>query len=497
MEVLLAGMNIDTELLKDLVNSLRQAAISISNDQTTENKQLAEEIFTMLDADNLTPETIAAAYARISRDPRPVNQLREDSRLRIGKARRSNKSIIFGLGHSSIAEHAVFNLDVIGVTRYLSEYIQSHRLCSFTEKSQRYIKQDKDYIVPSELHGSSLAEEFEQFVLRRFNDYNKLCRIMREDLDHDPDQCGEDARYVLPLAVTTQMGVTLNARNLEKLLQQAASSDLIEFRTFGEKLFSVIDGVAPSLVKYTEGSSKNRELKKNLRTRFPFDDINNDNSNTEYNSDVKLISVTPDGDTVVARAYLSSLNGRSFTDSGIIESISNKSSLKTLFLEIFKTMESWESPPREFEYAEVFYELIISAAAYAQMKRHRMATMNTGPYDPDLGVTIPPVLKNTSAEQVIMQAAKESNDLADRLREIAPEALPYVYLACHRRRLLVKMNARELIHLSRLREDIHAQWDIRNISTEMIRQARVYLPGSMIMACGKHEYSEYKKQLSL
>jgi len=492
MEVLLAGMNIDSELLQEIIKSLRKAAISLDSEKNPDDKKLAEKIFNLLDADNITPETIAAAYARISRDPRPVDQLREDSRLRIGKARRSNRKIIFGLGHSSVAEHAVFNLDIIGITRYLSEYIQAHRLCSFTEKSQRYIRQNQDYFIPDELRSSSLKDEYIDFIKRRFNDYNELSRILHEDLGHDPELCGEDARYVLPLAVTTQMGMTTNARNLEKLLQQAASSNLSEFRSFGAKLFNVIEGVAPSLVKYTQASSAESDRRKHIKTMFFDADKTEKHDSTPEN--VKLIHVTPDGDQIVALAYIASANGASIINKSIASIIENN--LQSVFLKIFETMEPWESPPREFEYAEIMFELVISAAAYAQLKRHRMATIVTGDYDANLGLTVPPALKNSSGEKIIREAFKESNELADKIQLIAPSARSYAFLACHRRRLLIKMNARELIHLSRLREDIHAQWDIRELSSKMIRLARKKIPGCMILACGKHLFSDYKSKLN-
>ena len=67
------------------------------------------------DREFLTPETIAAAYARIS-EQRPVNELRALAMKEVEKARKSNRNIVFTMGHSSIAEHAVLNIDVIGVS---------------------------------------------------------------------------------------------------------------------------------------------------------------------------------------------------------------------------------------------------------------------------------------------------------------------------------------------------------------------------------------------
>ncbi|MCK5259920.1 MAG: FAD-dependent thymidylate synthase, partial [Candidatus Omnitrophica bacterium] len=105
MEVILAGYNVDTDVLSELSGG----------------KEARED---------LTPEVLSAAYARISRDPRPINELRIDSRNEIERARRSNSSIIFKMGHHSVAEHAVFNLDILGISRFAMEELEKFRLCS-------------------------------------------------------------------------------------------------------------------------------------------------------------------------------------------------------------------------------------------------------------------------------------------------------------------------------------------------------------------------------
>ncbi len=70
MKVYLAGYNIDTNVLKELEEKAGKR-------------------------DDVTPEVISAAYARISRDPRPINEIREDSRVEVERSRRSNSTIIF------------------------------------------------------------------------------------------------------------------------------------------------------------------------------------------------------------------------------------------------------------------------------------------------------------------------------------------------------------------------------------------------------------------
>jgi thymidylate synthase ThyX len=57
----------------------------------------------------------------------------------------------------------------------------------------------------------------------------------------------------------------------------------------------------------------------------------------------------------------------------------------------------------------------------------------------------------------------------------------------------MKLNARELYHLARLRTDEHAQWDIRELSEKMLKQARKVMPLTLMMACGKDSFDKLYK----
>ncbi len=106
MKVILAGFNIDTNLIEKL------------SDETI-----------------ATPETISAAYARISRDPRDVPELRAEAREQVEKARRSNQAIVFGMSHHSVAEHAYFNFDILQISRLALEELEARRIgAAYTEK---------------------------------------------------------------------------------------------------------------------------------------------------------------------------------------------------------------------------------------------------------------------------------------------------------------------------------------------------------------------------
>ena len=100
LQVKLAGFNVDVDALNEAKANLNEGYMS------------GKIGFTLDILNNLTPETIAASYARISRDPRPIPELRADARKDVEGSRKSCKVINFTMGHKSIAEHAVFNFDI-------------------------------------------------------------------------------------------------------------------------------------------------------------------------------------------------------------------------------------------------------------------------------------------------------------------------------------------------------------------------------------------------
>ena len=243
LDIILAGYNLDYEIIKEMGASRP-------------------------DAEALTPETISAAYARISRNPAPVTELREIARKEVEKARKSNRNIVFGMGHSSIAEHAVFNIDVLGVSRFLVEEIEKFRLCSYTEKSQRYILLEDDFVIPEEIRQAGLEEPYIKTIKEQNEFYHDLYSALKphvfeknREMASDPANHGvldgwakEDARYIISLATEAQLGMTLNARNLELMLRRRAAHPTAEAKEYSRKLYQATKDIAPSLVRYTEAT---------------------------------------------------------------------------------------------------------------------------------------------------------------------------------------------------------------------------------------------------
>jgi flavin-dependent thymidylate synthase len=479
MRVILAGYNVDSVVLEELKRNSPARG-------------------------DVTPETLSASYARISRDPRPADELRAAARAEVERARRSNQTIIFKMGHHSVAEHAVFNFDIIGVSRLAIEEIERFRLCSFTEKSQRYITLGEDFVVPEEIRRAGLEDLFastiraQNVLYHRF--YDKLRPHVFDSFREsaaDPKNhavldgwAKEDARYIVSLATEGQLGLTLNARNLELLIRRFAARENEEIRALNARLYALAKEVAPSVLLFTEASEFDARTYGELADGADEFPTPARKGKSRPRGGVALVGSTPDGDDRVLAALLHTVSGASYAECLERAKAAGPSRRKAFLARTFRSMEFYDFPLREFEHADLTFDLVVSASCFAQLKRHRMATLTSQRYDPGLGVTVPPSIREIGAEREFLEMIDRTNAAHASLAPKVGPAADYVLTNAHRRRALVKMNARELYHVSRLREDGSAQWEIRKVTGEMSRLAKKAMPLTFLLLGGKDVYPE-------
>jgi flavin-dependent thymidylate synthase len=515
MKVILSGLNLDIDTIQELRDFIQKVSADLDLDhftpldpaqKTNILKQLQQEALELLSRDNLTPETLSAAYARISRNPRPVNELRQIARQEVDKARRSNQNIIFGLGHSSVAEHACFNFDIIGVSRYAVETIEHFRLASYTEKSQRYILFEDDFVVPEELSGSPLEKEYIELIRHQNSTYFRLHDVLKPyffkkhaTLAENPKNhkmleglAKEDARYVIALATQTQLGMTVNARTLENMIAKCNSHTLAEIRLYGQQLYEATKSYTPSIVKYIEPTSYLTDKFSDMQaitSKFYEKQVYKKERDT-----VILLNYPEEADDIILSTVLFKYLRMDYNE--CVKKIQklNTSDKKTFFRQLFNNINPWDSVVREFEFISLTFQLTVSASNFGQLKRHRMANVISQDYDVHLGVTIPESIIETGQKNIFMEMIDRTNNFYNKIEKFNSFLGGYVLTNAHRRRVLFKINLRELYHFSRLREDEHAQWDIRDTAQQMSKLVRKNLPLASALLSGKDRFSEVALQ---
>jgi thymidylate synthase ThyX len=479
MRVNLAGFNVDRSVLIDLAGSL--------------SDEVNTELFS-----KATPEVLSAAYARISRDPRSVDELRKDALEDVSRARKSNETIVFDMGHNSVAEHSVVNLDVIGISRYAIEFLENFRLCSYTEKSQRFCEFGGDVMIPKEIKGSPSEVNFRWAIEKQSELYEEFYPILTKYFKKEgfkskqaSNYAKEDARYVTMLCVTGQLGMTANARNIEHIIRRCASSPLEEIGDLGKKIYNEVVNVIPSLIRYCD-SPYDRRVYKAVGEFFKDNEIYTNSLIRSPGMNCRIADIPFDAERKLVLSFL--YKDRDWTTyEDCFYDLADFSDYGDFFKSIFAGMTVHDSPPREFEHVKLMFELCISASCYAQLKRHRMTTQTVGRYvlDPE-NIVIPRSFVETGLDKKYFEFAKKMSDCA---KEFSSEVgnrfcEPYWLLQGYRRRVLMSINLRDLYHFCRLREDKHAQWEIRSVAHGMGDEIRRRMPHAAMLLCGKDRFEE-------
>ncbi len=114
-------------------------------------------------------------------------------------------------GHLSVLEHAYATFRISGASRAFTHQLVRHRLCSFIQQSQRYVDESNfNYIEPDSIKNNPQAHSvFIDFMGKAKEAYLKLNRLKIKK---------EDARYVLPNAVESQIVVSANFREWRNII---------------------------------------------------------------------------------------------------------------------------------------------------------------------------------------------------------------------------------------------------------------------------------------
>lgn len=173
-------------------------------------------------------EKLIAAAAKLCYSPAGIADIDENLD---GNEVESFLSLLMDLNHESPMEHISFTFGVEGVSRTLTHQLVRHRIASFSQQSQRYVKLKQfEYIVPPAIEGDEKArsiflkamEEDQKYYdeivdilyKKHYEEYIKDGHSEKQADSRAEKKAIEDARYVFPNACETKIVVTMNARAL-------------------------------------------------------------------------------------------------------------------------------------------------------------------------------------------------------------------------------------------------------------------------------------------
>ncbi len=208
------------------------------------------------------PEKVITMAGKLCYSPVGVDEIEKNL-----TEQSTNKFInmLMDLGHGSIFEHTTFTFAVEGISRVCTHQLVRHRIASFSQQSQRYVKLDQfEYIIPEEIEKIKEAKELFIDAMKKDQEtYDKLVEILFDKHYNNLIESGlneksaknkaekmaiEDARYVFPNACETKIVFTMNARSLYNFINhRACERAQTEIREMSILMLKELKKVAPLL----------------------------------------------------------------------------------------------------------------------------------------------------------------------------------------------------------------------------------------------------------
>lgn len=439
---------------------------SQQSDYTPEEIQLLRNYVTNLDGQvyaiaNLPEEVIAVIFAYVSRSPKSFRRnlldlLKGDEKEYVAlanaamqpttdesesnqpsglayaseKARKFHEKWVVGYGHSSVAEHAVVHLGVEGISRLASSLLElANRFLSFTEYSQRYQRpQMGAYHTPEELfEHPELLNRYSKLQERCFHAYEKAQQVLYNHLiqtlprgENETDRqfnnraeklSFEDARYLLSLAVHTNLGMTANGRALRDAIVRLYATPYSETRRLADQLKHETSALLPALLRYAEPNAYQLEVNRrfaDIAQSFGLNEPNVISADRPAFAEVRLLQSDPEGlDRLVVHCLygFANVDKQRLTDQTVRLSGEEKLSLLREWVTNLGTHDPY---PDGFRHVRYQFEMLISEANWHQLLRHCRG-INFTEQHPGVhgGITIPPRAIEAGLTELFVETAEE------------------------------------------------------------------------------------------
>lgn len=421
------------------------------------------QIYTMNEL-GLSPEVVAVAFAKTSRSPDSFKDIAQD--LTDEKSAKFHEKWVVGYGHASVAEHAVLNIAIENVSILASKVIEDNRLASYTEKSTRYQIFDKGrYYKPANVLQSEHGKLYTETMDYLFETYelliHRLIEFIKRRDPKAPDQkeryyeaacmakACDIARYLLPTATYTNLGMTLNARGLEYAIVKFLSHPLQEIQQIGQEIKAAGLKATPTLIKF----ANENEYMQNVQTEMQniSKELFKNEEPEQSRSAVELMWY----DQQAIEKYVAALlyKGAQHSYYQIWQKVMTMSlrEKEDIIAKSFENRGEFDQAPRECEVVNYVHDILMDYGAFRDVQRHRMASQ----YNQDVtvvhGFEMPNEIEHANLEVEFIEAMNRCEQAYHTLVKYFPKEAQYVVPLAFRKRTLFSWNLRELHHFVPLR----------------------------------------------
>jgi dTMP kinase len=448
--------------------------------------------------DKLSPVTIAAAMARLSRrgDDMRITILDEFAG-KLGKDEQLLHRVITAYGDDSVQQLGGLHFVVEGASNLLTKKLEWGRLASYLEQSTRYIYFDeKDangkyrYYTPDYLP-DELTDDYNKAMDTIFDKYSAMVRELTEYVRNNSSvpeaerdaawkgatraQACDAIRPVLPVATKSTVGIFASGQALESLIQHLQSDELPEAVGTGNDLLKQGRAVIPMFLERADkpergGAMVAYRATTNAGVRDLAKQYLPDNYAGESDAPVTLVDFWPKNEMQLVADMLYEHSNLSLEQLQTeVSSWSYEQKTEVFKAYMGERLNRRHRPGRALEKAHYSWDLVCDYGIFRDLQRHRMVDdLEWQQLTPRYGYDVPSLVEEAGLTDLFEECFELSLELYSRLQQEGyPLEAQYATLLGHKMRWKVTYNAREAFHLHELRTSPQGHPGYRKLVLQM------------------------------
>jgi len=477
---------------------------------TTAERTVLGRHFTSIDGPvavltNLPDATRAALFARYSRTAKPLKRVFLDEFYQpqegatvagdVGIAKASDlfSRVLSDYGDDSVAQLAGVHVSCEQVSNLLTKVLERGRLMGYLEQSTRYVFYgDKPggryryYRDPKLLDGPHAAL-YVDALDGLFDAYCEVFEAVKASLQGPlpaDDAAGrraaraaalDVARGLLPAATVSNVGIFASPQAYEQLILRMRSHELPEARAYAELLLAELVKVIPDFLTRLQRPERGgvwveyrRERNQALEAAARELQLDGARAAERPAATTRLLrwSQTAEEEIVANALYPHS---RVPLDQllATVRDLRAPERERLFAASVGDRRNRRHHPGREWEAAEYEFEVVSDYGAFRDLQRHRLLTIEWQRLGVDLGYDIPAEAVESGCAATWREAVERAEAAYEAIAVDSPEQAAYVVTMGHRLRYLMRMNAREAMHLIELRSSPQGHPSYRRVAQEM------------------------------
>jgi thymidylate synthase ThyX len=343
------------------------------------------------------------------------------------------------------------------------------------------------YHLDPSVAGSPLAEPYVAAMDGLFNTYRNLLAPLNDHLlqtlkPENDDKAWRRAvralaldvlRGILPAGTVSNVGVFGSPQALEQLVLRLRAHPLPEAREYAKLVGQELRAVVPDFVTRLDREDRGQVWAEYLAETAiglagEARELSLPASTFNDAEPVKLLDWTRDGEDRIIASSLFPFSEANYADLLAQVSMMSDGRRDKLFATaVGQRRNRRHRPGRGFEHSEYTFEIVSDYGAFRDLQRHRLLTIQWQRLTPSLGYAVPDVITEAGLSAVWIAAIDRAEEAYRLIEDTFPEQAQYLVTLGHKLRYMIKVNAREAMHLIELRTSPQGHASYRQICQRM------------------------------